>query len=113
MSNHIDCYGYVSYQPEMVLIKVNGEEVPKVTFQMLDRTPSYVKKEPMFIEVQYMKDNAANIFPYLQKGKEIFVMGHLDHKSFVTTKNETKEKYYILADSISLCGKKEKEDGCE
>lgn len=110
MSNHIDIYGYVSYQPEMVLIKVAGEEVPKVVFQMLDRTANFQKKEPMFVEVQYMKDNAANIFPYLQKGKEIFVMGHLDHKTYVTSKNETKDKYYIMADVITLCGKKDNED---
>ena len=73
-------------------------------------TPAQMEAEMVADFEQYMKDNAANIFPYLQKGKEIFVMGHLDHKTYVTSKNETKDKYYIMADVITLCGKKDNED---
>ncbi len=103
--NTITLHGKVVKDAESILVNNEGIETPLVVFSFVDNgTPYQKNKDPMFIEVHFMKEAAMHIFKYLKKGKEVIVLGCLRMKSYTTKEGEPRQKYYISADSITFTG---------
>lgn len=107
--NTFDVIGKVNKDATSVLVKDNGVEIPLVSFTIMDTGLPYTKSEPMFIEVNFMREPAMHLLPYLKKGKEVAIRGCLRSKNYETRAGEKKQKYYINAEYIILTGQQKKE----
>lgn len=108
--NSITLHGRIAKDATTTLINNGGIETPLVTFSFQDSGTPYQKNEPMFIEVHFMKDVAMHILPFLKKGKEVDIYGCLRFKNYVTANGESKQKYFVSADYIILCGNNTRKD---
>ena len=108
--NAITLYGRVLEDAESILVKSNGEEMPLVTFVVIDKGVPYTKTEPMTIEVDFIKEPAMHILPFLKKGKEVVVSGILRKKKHVSESGVEKVKYFISAEYVILTGHQNKKN---
>lgn len=110
--NTVSIIGKVNKDAEAVLVRnPEGAETPLVSFTLMDMGLPYTKSEPMFIEVNFMREPAMHLHPFLKKGKEVMVTGCLRSKNFETKSGEKKMKYFISADYVLLTGQRQKEKG--
>lgn len=95
--NVITMDGTITEDAQMdLVVAADGTETPIVKFSLMDTGAPFSKKKPTFIEVDFTKEAATNIFPYLLKGKTVIVYGSLSTKG---TKNS---KYYIAANVVKF-----------
>ena len=97
--NHISIDGKLTCDAQMELqCTPDGRETPMLVFGLMDTGAPFAKKSPTFIEVNFKKEAATTIFPYMTKGKSVIVYGSLSMKG----KNQ---RYYIAADAIKFIDK--------
>ncbi len=98
---NITIFGKVSQDATAVLLKDGLNEVPMISFQVLDSGKPFSKCEPVFLEVHFMKEAAMSIKNYLVVNKPVNVIGTLKYKKY-RTNGILKGKYYVDADYIEL-----------
>lgn len=112
--NTISVIGKVNRDAMATLVKnSDGAETPLVSFTLMDTGLPYMKSDPMFIEVNFMREPAMHLSTFLKKGKEIMVTGCLRSKTYVTQGGEKKTKYFISADYVLLTGQRQIEKGAQ
>lgn len=100
--NSVSIHGIITSDAEKILIKTNTGETPLIIFTLCDLGLPYQKKEPLSIEVHFLKEAANHIFDYLKKDKEVIVSGFLKQRVYQTAAGETRSKLYISADFVTL-----------
>lgn len=112
--NTISVIGKVNKDAVSALVRNSeGVETPLVSFTLMDMGLPYTKSEPMFIEVNFMREPAMHLSAFLKKGKEVVVTGCLRSKNFETKSGEKRMKYFISADCVLLTGQRQKEKGAQ
>ncbi|MBO4704836.1 MAG: hypothetical protein J5647_03765 [Spirochaetaceae bacterium] len=93
--NSITIDGTVFSDAKMELLKeADGKETPMMKFIMMDTGVPFSRKKSLFIEVNFKKEAATSIFPYMKVGKPVIVRGEL------STKGTKEPRYYIAADIV-------------
>ncbi len=100
--NSLTIHGKITEDANIVLVKTLSGEKPMVVFNILDSGLPYQKAEPMIIEVHFMEEAASHIFEYLKKNKEVFAIGHLRQKNYITSQGEAKSKFFVCAKYVGL-----------
>lgn len=108
--NTITICGQVLEDAESVLVKKDGEEMPLIKFLVIDRGIPYTKAEPMTIEVNFVRETAMHIFPYIKRGKDVVVTGCLKKKKYTVKLGSEKVKFFISADYVILTGQSSKKN---
>lgn len=104
--NHVTILGNVGALPEAFLWKSpSGEEIPMISFKLVDKGLPHQKPEPFSIEVHFCKEIAMNLMKYLVMDKEVLIDGHLSFKKYMTANGEMRSKHYLNADYIQFTGK--------
>lgn len=104
MPNTMQLHGKVNKQATVKLVKTAfGEEQPLVIFTVQDPglPGSSSKDKPLFLEVHFIKDVAMNIVDFLVPGKEVYIVGTLDCKTYEKN-GQTCFKYFCKADYVTL-----------
>lgn len=100
--NSITIHGKLTADADMILVKTIVGEKPMVVFNILDSGLPYQKAEPMIVEVHFMEEAASHIYEYLNKNKEVFIIGHLRHKEYTTGAGEKRTKFFVSAKYVGL-----------
>lgn len=111
--NYLHIVGKVNRDAISTLVDNNGVQTPLVSFILMDTGMPYTKSDPLFIQVDFMREPAMHLFPYLKKGKDVVVWGILKSRSYRTRAGEKKQKYYVAADVIVLTGGQHQKEGGE
>ncbi len=106
--NTITICGQVLEDAESVLVKKGGEEMPLIKFLVVDRGVPYTKADPMTIEVNFVRETAMHIFPYIKRGKDVVVSGCLKKKKYTVKLGIERVKFFISADYVILTGQPSK-----
>lgn len=100
--NFVTMHGFITNDAEKILIKTNTGETPLIIFTLCDPGLPYQKKEPLTMEVHFLKEAANHIFDYLKKDKEVNVYGFLKQRVYKTSSGEKRTKIYISAEFVTL-----------
>lgn len=100
--NHITVHGKVTKKAEMKLIDINGEQIPVAVFTVCDIGLPNQNIQPTYFLVNYPKDAASLISPYLVENKEVNVYGMMRQKYVKDVNGNRVARYYLRAEMVEL-----------
>lgn len=97
--NNISILGRITKDAELILVTSLNGETPLAVFTLSDLGLPFQTNEPLSIEIHYLKEPASIIANRFKRGNEVFVIGTLKTKKFISHGLE-KRKYYVQAENI-------------
>lgn len=100
--NHITIHGKITKKAEMKLITINNEAVPVAVFTVVDIGLPYQQVEPVYFTINYPEEAASLIYKYLEKDKEVLILGIVRQKYSKDENGKRIARQYVKATIVEL-----------
>lgn len=105
--NKCEIIGNLTRDAELKMVDVNGVATPRCKFSVaVNESRANGDAITTYFEVTAWREYAAKIAPWLLKGRQVFVQGHVRMNQYIDANHNVRSSLQIHSPEVILLGKK-------
>lgn len=111
MINEVRLMGYLTHDLKKEYVNINNEKIPIINFQIaVNSHTDKEKNKPLFINCVVFRQQADNLFKYLEKGNCLYVAGSLAIQKYNDQNGQEKNSTKVMVSKIVFLNNNKKKE---